>query len=148
MKKLIIIISLFLIVLQVFAQDDNPTTLQKNVVRISVNMNEDSTFFIDKLWYESRNYAVPYGDGFEVIEFFSDEGKFYLYFKNNHLEYAELYYLNKKQFKSIVTFINKNLFRLQDKKYKYRWVYFDTGDCYIMSTIIYKKEKLISINRF
>lgn len=127
-----------------FSQNDYSelTNLQKNIVRITVNMNKDSIFFIDNLWYKDRMYSRPWEDT-KFISFKDDDYQMDLYFKDNKLILAGIYYDNKKIEKPTIEFIDKNLIRVKDACNKYSWIFFNMQEVYIMRTVFDKKNKRI-----
>ena len=144
MKKLILILLLSIPIFGYCQNDyDNMTDVQKNIVCISVNMKQDSSFFIDKLVYDSRTWSEQYNQ-FKCISFSCQYHFIVLFFDEKKLIGADVFY-ERKDLKSIIKFIDKNLFRVYDKKYKYRWVYVNLDDCYMLSTLIDKKNKKITL---
>ena len=143
MKKLILIL-LFVLPIKIFAQKEKQlSSFEASIMSLTLNMFSDSSEIINIIPYYSKKQVIE--EEYDVIAFVCNGYNIDTYFIDNQLIGCNIYYDKKDKFKEAFNFIDRNLFRLMDDKYKYRWIFFDKQNSIIIFTTINKKEKQITI---
>jgi hypothetical protein len=119
--------------------------IEKNIVKITVNIKQDSSFFINQLWYDTRTYSTSMEDMNNIV-FYGKECNMDVYFLDNEFQGVSIFCKTKKQMKQTIKFIDRNLYRVYDNEHKYKWIFLSTQhDCIVVTTLDKKNKKFIII---